>query len=90
MAVFGVETTQQSRLHWATPMPREGVALVFGNELIGIDTKVLRQCDELVCVPVHGVKNSLNIATCASVLMWETLRQWTTSAGEESRTPGGP
>jgi len=81
VAVYGVETTELSTAHWATPMPQP-VALVFGNELIGIDTEVLRQCDELVCVPVHGVKNSLNIATCASVLMWEALRQWTASSGE--------
>jgi len=27
-------------------------------------------------LPTHGVKNSLNVATACSVLLWEALRQW--------------
>jgi len=38
--------------------------------------QVLEECDELVSVPTHGVKNSLNVATCASIIVWEVLRQW--------------
>ena len=30
----------------------------------------------LVAVPTHGIKNSLNVATCASIVTWEALRQW--------------
>lgn len=37
-------------------------------------------------VPTHGVKNSLNVATCASVLIWEALRQW--DVGEEGQGGG--
>ena len=33
-------------------------------------------CDKLVMLPTHGVKNSLNVATACSVLLWEALRQW--------------
>ncbi|KAL3939391.1 MAG: hypothetical protein SGBAC_005877 [Bacillariaceae sp.] len=52
------------------------VALIFGNELVGVDIPVLEECDELVSVPTHGIKNSLNVATCASIIVWEVLRQW--------------
>uniref|UniRef100_A0A7S3PUN3 tRNA/rRNA methyltransferase SpoU type domain-containing protein n=1 Tax=Chaetoceros debilis TaxID=122233 RepID=A0A7S3PUN3_9STRA len=51
------------------------VAFVFGNEMIGVDTQCLDECDELIILPTHGVKNSLNVATCASVVIWEALRQ---------------
>ena len=52
------------------------VAFVFGNEMIGVDTQCLEECDELIALPTHGVKNSLNVATCVSVVIWEALRQW--------------
>ena len=58
------------------------VAFVFGNELVGVDTTVLEECDALVAVPTHGIKNSLNVATCASVIIWEALRQWESIKGD--------
>ena len=48
----------------------------MGNELIGVDTEVVDACDGVVAVPMHGLKNSLNVATASTVLMWEALRQW--------------
>ena len=79
--VVGVETTSKSTALWKasffdSSQPNPKVAFVFGNELVGVDTTVLEECDELVAVPTHGVKNSLNVATCASVVVWEALRQW--------------
>ena len=76
-AVWGIETTSKSKTIWKVDMPREsGVAVIFGNELCGVDAQVLKECDELICLPTHGVKNSLNVATCASVVVYEALRQW--------------
>lgn len=77
IAVWGCETTQSSVVHTRAQFAFEpGTALVFGNELIGVDTEVLAECDGLVQIPTYGVKNSLNVATAASVLIWECLRQW--------------
>ena len=73
--VWACETTSKSvALHNALlPSP---VALVLGNELIGVDTQVLDICDGCVEIPMYGMKNSLNVATAGSILMWEVLRQW--------------
>ena len=73
--VLGVETTERSSPLWKTTMP-PSLALVFGNEIVGVHTDVLEECDGIVCIPTHGVKNSLNVATCASIVVWEALRQW--------------
>lgn len=73
--VLGVETTSKSMPMWKTCMPQP-LALVFGNELVGVHADVLEACDGLVCIPTNGIKNSLNVATCASILMWEAMRQW--------------
>lgn len=75
VAVLGVETTSKSTPMWETTMPQP-LALVFGNELVGVHVDVLQECDGLVCIPTSGIKNSMNVATCASIVMWEALRQW--------------
>lgn len=56
---------------WPSP-----VALVFGNEVTGIDERVLRRCDAAVRIPMQGHKNSLNVATAAGVVLFEILRRW--------------
>ena len=63
------------------------LALVLGNELIGVDTKVLAQCDGVVEVPLFGVKNSLNVATAGTIVMWEALKQW--DVGDRPTEDGG-
>eukprot|EP00555_Chaetoceros_dichaeta_P014163 CAMPEP_0198253172 /NCGR_PEP_ID=MMETSP1447-20131203/3617_1 /TAXON_ID=420782 /ORGANISM="Chaetoceros dichaeta, Strain CCMP1751" /LENGTH=328 /DNA_ID=CAMNT_0043938719 /DNA_START=1 /DNA_END=987 /DNA_ORIENTATION=+ len=75
VAVWGVETTSNSQSLWTMEMTQP-LALVFGNEVVGVHADVLEECDGLVSVPMLGVKNSLNVATCASIVMWEALRQW--------------
>jgi tRNA G18 (ribose-2'-O)-methylase SpoU len=88
--VFAVETTSRSVPLWKVPFfepssPPSGndrgrtpqqVAFVFGNELVGVAVQVLEECECIISVPTHGIKNSLNVATCASVVTWEALRQW--------------
>ena len=52
------------------------VALVLGNEALGVEEEVLLACDELVEIPVFGFKNSLNVASACAVVLFEILRQW--------------
>ena len=33
-------------------------------------------CVKPTQVPVFGVKNSLNVACCASIVLYEVLRRW--------------
>jgi 23S rRNA (guanosine2251-2'-O)-methyltransferase len=47
------------------------VALVFGNEVSGVDDEVLELCDGAVEVPQYGSKHSLNISVCAGIVIWE-------------------
>ena len=86
VTVLGVETTSKSTPLWETTMPQP-LALVFGNELIGVHVDVLKECDGLVCIPTSGIKNSLNVATCASIVMWEALRQWSVGADITRKNP---
>lgn len=76
VAVWAAETCPGRSVdlrHAALPSP---LALVLGNELIGVDTEVLAACDGVVEIPLFGVKNSLNVATAGAVVIFEALRQW--------------
>ncbi|MGC8861769.1 MAG: TrmH family RNA methyltransferase [Armatimonadota bacterium] len=49
--------------------------LVFGNEHVGISEVVREMADAVVCIPMLGRVNSLNIAAAASVVLYEAVRQ---------------
>jgi len=55
---------------------KTGTALFLGNEVTGVDTEVMPLLDMVVEIPMFGTKNSLNIAACAPVVMYECIRQW--------------
>ena len=79
--IFGIETTENATLYWEDIQIQAGddddehIALVFGNELVGIDVQVLRECDSIVCLPTYGIKNSLNVANCVAIIVWDIIRK---------------
>jgi 23S rRNA (guanosine2251-2'-O)-methyltransferase len=50
-------------------------ALVFGNEVHGVNQSVLDKCDICVEIPQFGTKHSFNIAVSAGIVLWEMSRQ---------------
>lgn len=73
--VWALETTSRSRPYTEVRYPRP-LALVLGNEALGVEREILQACDALIEVPVFGYKNSLNVACAAAVVVYEILRQW--------------
>jgi len=52
----------------------EKVAVIFGNEVTGVEQTTIAQCDGVIEIPQLGMKHSLNIATAAGVVLWEIVR----------------
>lgn len=50
-------------------------ALIFGNEVEGVDQAVADIVDGAIEIPQVGIKHSLNVSVSAGVLMWELFRQ---------------
>jgi tRNA G18 (ribose-2'-O)-methylase SpoU len=46
-------------------------ALVFGNEVEGVDDEVLKLVDACVEIPQLGMKHSLNISVAAGIVLWK-------------------
>ncbi|MEO0073704.1 MAG: RNA methyltransferase [candidate division WOR-3 bacterium] len=65
-----VSAVPYHRFEW--PLP---VAIVLGNEALGVSQSALALCDAIVELPVAGFKNSLNVATAAAVVLYEICRQ---------------
>ncbi len=70
----GVETVASAESVW-TARFSSPVALVFGNEALGISDEALKLCDRFVVLPAFGMKNSINVATAAAVVCYEAARQ---------------
>jgi RNA methyltransferase, TrmH family len=51
------------------------VALVVGTEQLGLSEAWLSQADVKVRIPMMGVADSLNVATATTLLLYEVLRQ---------------
>lgn len=49
-------------------------AWVFGNEAHGLTAAVREQADDVVRVPLHGLAESLNLATAAAVCLYASVR----------------
>jgi tRNA (guanosine-2'-O-)-methyltransferase len=72
--VVGVELAEGAQpIHQVTL--GDAVCLVVGNEDHGVSAAALRACDEVAYLPQLGKVGSLNVATAASIALYEARRQ---------------
>ena len=57
-------------LHSFNVHPGQKTAIVFGNEVKGIDQQTVDVSDMCIEIPQEGTKHSLNISCCAAIVMW--------------------
>ena len=56
------------------------IALVFGNEVSGVEDSTLAVSDGCLEIPQFGTKHSLNVAVCVGIVVWELVRKLRFSA----------
>jgi 23S rRNA (uridine2479-2'-O)-methyltransferase len=59
---------------------RRPTVLMLGNETAGLSAHCRALCDQLVGIPMRGVASSLNVASAASIALYEIDRQRRASA----------
>lgn len=52
----------------------EKLALVFGNEVYGVEQEVINACKGVIEIPQLGTKHSLNISVSVGIVLWEILK----------------
>jgi len=50
------------------------MAFILGPEVTGLDKKILKVCDKIVEIPMHGKKESLNVSVATGVALFRILR----------------
>lgn len=53
------------------PPADQPLALVFGNEVSGVDGEVMKQVDGCIEIPQLGMKHSLNISVTTGIVVWD-------------------
>jgi tRNA G18 (ribose-2'-O)-methylase SpoU len=56
-------------------LPKGKYALIFGNEVDGVDQEAIDHSDYIIEIPQFGTKHSLNVSVCAGVVMWEFAKR---------------
>lgn len=70
--IISIEQTEDAiMLHEFIPEKKTIYALVFGNEVKGIDQKIVNASDMVIEIPQFGTKHSLNISVSAGVVVWD-------------------
>jgi 23S rRNA (guanosine2251-2'-O)-methyltransferase len=83
--LVGMETTESSVVYTDFSYDaNKGVVLILGNEVTGVDTMVMPKLDGIVQIPMFGTKNSLNVAACAPIVLYEIIRQWNSASSNTS------
>ena len=73
--VLAVEQVEGSlQLGSFRPEPGRRYAVVFGNEVKGVQQCVVDACHQALEIPQFGTKHSLNVSVTAGMVMWEFAR----------------
>ncbi len=71
--LYALETAKEAKPLEKTPIDHPA-AIILGNERYGLADPVLRRADHLLSIPLRGRKNSLNVAVCGAITLYEVLR----------------
>lgn len=50
------------------------IAIIFGNEVEGVQEELLPLCDGSIEIPQQGTKHSLNVSCAAAIVLWEFFK----------------
>jgi 23S rRNA (guanosine2251-2'-O)-methyltransferase len=74
--ICSIEQTEKTvMLNHIDSLQLNHVVLVFGNEVNGVNQKVVDLSDEVIEIPQFGTKHSLNVAVCAGIVLWEFTKK---------------
>ena len=70
--IISIEQAENSTmLNDFEPDRNQKYAIIFGNEVKGVEQEVVSASDEVIEIPQYGTKHSLNISVSAGIAIWE-------------------
>ena len=72
--VYAIEQAEQTIKLEKFALPEGGkIAVIFGNEVEGVQNSVLKIADGCIEIPQHGMKHSLNVSVAAGIVLWSLV-----------------
>ncbi|MNE78707.1 tRNA (guanosine(18)-2'-O)-methyltransferase [compost metagenome] len=62
-------------LHQFEPKSDKKYALIFGNEVNGVDEEVMEKIDTCIEIPQYGTKHSLNVSVAIGIILWDFIQK---------------
>ncbi len=76
VAIYAIEQTENSiMLNDFQPEAAKKYALIFGNEVKGVNQKAINISDGVIEIPQLGSKHSLNISVSAGIVIWDLFQK---------------
>jgi tRNA G18 (ribose-2'-O)-methylase SpoU len=76
VAIYAIEQTENSiMLNDFQPELNKKHALIFGNEVKGVNQKAINASDGVIEIPQLGSKHSLNISVSAGIVIWDLFQK---------------
>ena len=79
--IFALELTDSPRLFDDLQPADYPLALVVGNEVAGIDPKILDMVDAALEIPQYGTKQSLNVSVAFGIALFDLVRHYRRISG---------
>jgi len=73
--IYAVEQAENSTMLDNIKPDSKKIALVFGNEINGVDQGVLDITDACIEIPQYGTKHSINLAVSVGIVVWEIFKK---------------
>jgi 23S rRNA (guanosine2251-2'-O)-methyltransferase len=68
---------EQSTGSWPLPgvhfAAHEKLAIIFGNEVEGVQQHLIDRCEACIEIPQWGTKHSLNVSVAAGIILWKLV-----------------
>lgn len=74
--VASIEQAENSvQLQNFSPSKNKKLAIIFGNEVKGVQQQIVSISDYCIEIPQYGTKHSLNISVSCGVVLWELFNK---------------
>jgi 23S rRNA (guanosine2251-2'-O)-methyltransferase len=73
--IYSIEQAVESvKLHQLNSEKELPLALVFGNEVYGVEQSIIDVSDAVIEIPQLGTKHSLNVSVSVGIVLWELMK----------------
>ena len=78
VCVISIEQTENAvMLNDFKPEIEKKYAIIFGNEVKGVEQEVVSASDNVIEIPQYGTKHSLNVSVSTGIVIWDLFNKLT-------------